>query len=411
MNKKYIEWVKSDYDIEKQDIEYVKIEGEHLRIFPLEITRLTRLLELHIPYHNLKTIPIEIKNLKILRKLILNNNKFDRMPVNICSLKNLIELDLRENNISKVPKYIKNLKKLKILILSKNELEIIPFEISYLTNLKELYIDQNNISILPLELFNLINLTCLDTSINNIISIPHEIIKLHLLEFFSCEYNNINILPIELVYLPLTIQVSISNNPFTFLQPQIINRFIDKHIIIYNDSESVHNKSIQKSLIESINYLTSRSLINNDIQELIKNDFILTNKTKEIIQEYCNNNELHSILKLSFKQLLFHVYDFILEHAMKNDILNILNIEILESENLCFIRRFTCLINTLIGYDENIKLNISENEDISNIIIVSRNYLLKNNEYNVENHKNLVIKELQQRQYNIETINVWIEYI
>ena len=46
----------------KQDIEYVFIEGEHLRFLPIEITRLTNLLELHVSYHNLTGLPKEIIN-------------------------------------------------------------------------------------------------------------------------------------------------------------------------------------------------------------------------------------------------------------------------------------------------------------------------------------------------------------
>ena len=77
----------------------------------------------------------------------------------------------------------------------------------------------------------------------------------------------------------------------------------------------------------------------------------------------------------------------------------------------CFTGRISRLVNCLNGFNDNIKINISDNEQIGNIIILIKNKLIENNEYNLETHKKLVIKNLLEKKYDMEIINEWLDYL
>ena len=67
------------------------------------------------------------------------------------------------------------------------------------------------------------------------------------------------------------------------------------------------------------------------------------------------------------------------------------------------------MVNVLNGYYEDITVNIGTNEQIGNIIVLIKEQL--GADYNVERHKELVIKELKERNYDDKIIKEWIEFI
>jgi hypothetical protein len=77
----------------------------------------------------------------------------------------------------------------------------------------------------------------------------------------------------------------------------------------------------------------------------------------------------------------------------------------------CFTGRMSRLINCLNGFDANIVINISDTEQIGNIIILIKDKLLAENNYTIELHKNIVMKELCERGYDKGIVDEWIEYI
>ena len=124
-----------------------------------------------------------------------------------------------------------------------------------------------------------------------------------------------------------------------------------------------------------------------------------------------NCDDIHGELNITFKELLLSVYDFIIRNDNKIELLKILNIEIQDSICKCFTGRLSRLINCLNGFDENIKIEISSNEQIGNIIILIKSQLENTNEYTEEKHKELVIIALKERDYSDNIINEWISYI
>ena len=140
---------------------------------------------------------------------------------------------------------------------------------------------------------------------------------------------------------------------------------------------------------------------------LIQNN-ILTEQTKRLLFEYINNNEVHSILNITFKELLKIIITIIETKSNKNDILEILNDEITDSNCKCFTGRLTRLINCLNGNDDRIIINISDKEQIGNIIILIKNNM-KN--YTINEHKLLVKNELKERGFDENIIEEYINYI
>jgi hypothetical protein len=202
-----------------------------------------------------------------------------------------------------------------------------------------------------------------------------------------------------------------------YIPPQVIrflNRIknIDK-LQVYNDSQNIHNHSIQESVNNSINNIMQQNFIINEdnIMNEILNDNILTDKCKELLLEYSSNLDFHSILLLNFKELLCHFWITINNLETKDEIKKILNIEMLDSECKCFTGRITRLVNCLNGLSDLVKINISDNQQIGNIIIIIKEQLQNNSNYTIERHKELVKNELQERGYNEIIINEWLDYI
>jgi hypothetical protein len=85
--------------------------------------------------------------------------------------------------------------------------------------------------------------------------------------------------------------------------------------------------------------------------------------------EYSKYNMYILVLNITFRDILIAVWNKILifNESVQEEIIKVLNIEMLDSECKCFTGRITRLVNVLNGFDENIRLEISENEQKSNI--------------------------------------------
>ena len=76
----------------------------------------------------------------------------------------------------------------------------------------------------------------------------------------------------------------------------------------------------------------------------------------------------------------------------------------------CFTGRISRLVNCLNGFDVNIIINISDSEQIGNIIILIKNQLIGENKYDLESHKNLVKINLLEKGYELNIIEEWLEF-
>ena len=392
-----------------------------------KINNLIQLQYLNFSYNRLILLP-EMNNLIQLKYLVLNNNQLILLP----EMNNLIQLkylNLGYNQLILLPE-MNNLIQLKYLHLDYNQLTSLP-EMNNLIKLETLYLNYNQLTSLP-EMNNLIKLNFLNLCYNQLTSLP-EMNNLIKLNFLNLDYNQLTSLPemnnlirLETLYLNYNQLTSLplyfinyrnlryfeySNNPIEYIPPQllrILNKTTQK---IYSDKQSVHNHSIQKGIQKSIEYIFSvkPNLKNEEMKQDILTNIYLDNESKSLIFEYIESKEVHSILNITFEELLLNVYSMILSSKDKEEIFKIMNSEIKDSNCKCFTGRLSRLVNCLNGFDENIKINISDNEQIGNIILLIREkYPLIDD---LDKVKEEVRKELSDRGYSAEVIDSWVEYI
>ncbi len=240
-------------------------------------------------------------------------------------------------------------------------------------------------------------------SSNQLTSLPESIGSLINLYIFYCYSNKLTSLPLSIMNCRNLKYFRYFNNPIEHISPNLL-RFLNRNKTfqnIYEDKQSVHNSSIQLSIKQSIENILKYKPIIQNLEEYISNDSILTIKSKNLLKEYFNNNDIHSLLQLTYKELCLYVFSRIEINENKEEIKKILNQELIDSEGMCFTGRISRLINCLNGFDKEINVSISDSEQIGNIISL----IMKNKE--IINKKEEIIKSLRELNYDEETINVW----
>ncbi len=132
---------------------------QKITTIPTEIAELVLLKRIILPGHHLQTLPAEIKHLHQLEWLNLYDNKIDHLPEEIGELRGLRWLFLRDNYLKTMPPSIGKLKGLIRLNLSNNHLTSLPNEIGGLPLLDELNLNNNRLTELPESIKHLKKLT------------------------------------------------------------------------------------------------------------------------------------------------------------------------------------------------------------------------------------------------------------
>ena len=135
-------------------------------------------------------------------------------------------------------------------------------------------------------------------------------------------------------------------------------------------------------------------------QQIIENK-ILTEQTQREIINYCDDKTTHSIYLITYSDLLIYVWSRIVKSENKDEIVKVLNLEIVDGLCMCFTGRLTRLLNTLVGFFSDIELQISDSEQITNIIMGLKNKFGKDQ----NQLKDAVRKELIVRHYSEIIIN------
>jgi Leucine-rich repeat (LRR) protein len=370
------------------------------------IEKLTNLEVLYC-YNNQLGSLAGIEKLTNLKVLYCHNNQLGSLA-EIENLTNLTELYCGNNQLSSLVG-IENLTNLTILYCCGNQLSSL-VGIENLTNLTELYCDVNQLdSLVGIEnLTNLRKLYCGNNQLNSLVGIEN----LTNLTTLYCDYNQLGSL-VGIENLTNLRYLYYNDNPIEHIPPNVLRRF--NRIIngqnIYTDNQNVHNHNIQESIRESIqNILKCKPTIKN-LNNLILDDNILTQNTKEILMEYLEDTSVHTILNITFGELLLYVFNRIQINEHKDEIKRILNVEMHESVYKCFTGRISRLINCLNGFDELVNIRIAGSEQISQIISVIQSKLIKEDNYSVELHKQLVNNSLKELDYDNDIINEWVNYI
>jgi Leucine-rich repeat (LRR) protein len=344
------------------------------------LEKLTNLLRLYLRSNQITEIK-GLDKLTNLAKLYLCLNKITEIK-SLDKLTNLSELYLSSNRIIEI-KGLDELTNLSIISLYSNQITEIK-GLDKLTNLSKLYLSSNKITKIK-GLDKLTNLFELSLSSNQITEVPLSIIN----------NRNLQKLYIDCAFSP------------------IIDRFLNRNTIknnktIYDDSQNVHDNHIVKSIKESIHKIMSESK-NTDLSLVLKNiidDNILDKRTKEQLVDYCHDKTVHSILNLTFDEVLCCVWQVISEHKECTEIKKILNTEMKDSMCKCFTGRLSRLVNCLNGFDSRVTIKISDTQEILNIII-----RIRNKYDNVDKQKEEIIRELSDRGFEKDIIDEYIIYL
>ncbi len=362
--------------------------GCELTSFPMELLKFKKMKVLNLSYNQLASIPPEIGQLINLQVLSLSSNQLISIPPEIGQLINIQKLYLSDNQLTSIPIELGQLVNLQELGLHNNKLTSISPEIGQLVNLKLFYLYDNQFTSIPPELGQLVNLEVLSLDDNKLTSIPPEIGQL-----------------VNLQYL------YIDNNPIDYLPPPIqrlLNR--QKHgQQVYQDKQSIHNSGIQKSFRESVNRLLYKKpelSLEKTLEEIVSSE--LSDNCKSSLVEYSSREDIHGELNITFGELLVVVWDRIRSHENKQDIYKILSQEMSDALCMCFTGRITRLVNSLSGFVPEVEIKISDNEQISNLVIVTKDKIIP---YNSDEHKALFQKEMEERGYSQEIIVEWMSYL
>lgn len=362
---------------------------------------------------NITSIPPEIENLKNLEALYLSNNNLTSLPVEFGNLQNLRELHLTRNKLTYLPVSFGNLQKLQVLHLTHNNITVFPQDLLYLENIRVLFLSYNNISTIPAEIENLKTLRTFYITNNRLAYIPPELGNITNLENLAVSYNALTYLPYEIGNLRHLSHLYVSNNPIDYIPPNIERIINGKAQGIYEDTQSVHNSTVQQSIKSSILRLisTKPAIDSKEIITSIFDDHILSDFTKRSLSEYSQNTDLISDVNVTFLDVLTAVWNRILPSEHSTAIKNVLNIEMADAECKCFTGRVSRLVNCLSGFDKDVEVKIADNEQIGNVITTVENDLKSRNTYTIELHKIIARERLTELGYTKEVVEEWIGYI
>lgn len=348
-----------------------------------ELDTLANLQVLDLQYNDINKLEGLI-NLVHLKVLLFSYNSIQQME-GLNQLVSLQELNLSNNQIRKI-EGLDRLINLKILNLSHNMIGKIE-GLDKLVNLERLYLTNNKIRKLE-GLESLVNMQILDLEYNKIreINDPSQITSfIHLTNFY---YDN------DVIVHPVIVR---------FID---IQKLKSNKLHIYNDSQNIHDNSINRNITKSVNRLMKDVPLKEVDKSELLNDLVLTVETKQLLLDYIDHKEQHTILLLTFAELFGIVWQVIQNHPDGSSIKEVLNQEMTDSICKCFTGRMNRLVNVLNGFDPRVVINITDSDAIANVIII-----LQKKYTSVMELKDAVYKELTDHGYDEAIIKEWISYI
>lgn len=392
----------------------------HIVILPPEIGNLVALTRIDVQENRIDSLPPSFEDLKNLTFVNFCGNKFRHFPDVLCKIGSLTSLYFNFNYIKKIPDAIRGLKQIDTISLCGNRICTVSPAIGNLRTLKKLDLQDNCIAELPESIGNLVELEELRISNNvHLAEIPNTIGDCRALTRIEMCENQIRRLPIEITQCTNLRSILTANNPIE-ISP-IVQRFINRnrnvlnHANLYRDGQNVHTSSIQESIKKSLISLFNDTYnVNKDtVIDHVVADRSINAKNKQLLIGYINDEkESHSTLYCTFFDAFMKVYGRIIgcvDTGRRTELYKRLNEELDDGECKCFTGRLSRMVNVLDGFFDDIRIGISENEQISNVILVLRH----KNGINLDDDMNETIKEriraeLKERGYEDDIIDVWL---
>ncbi len=274
-------------------------------------------------------------------------------------------------------------------------------------DLQVLYCSYNRLKSLE-PLSNCINLHTLQCN-NNLITLLEPLsncVNLHTLQCFQNQIRSLG----PLVHLRRLRYIDYSGNPIEIPTMQIqrmLNRIdSNRKSSIYYDNQNVHDTEIQRTVCDSV-----QNLLKDPKNDFIVDDIInssLNESTIESLIEYCHDQTIHSIHLITYQELFSLVWNRIQNSIHQSELMKILEEQIADSQCKCFTGRFNRTLSVLVGFFDDIKINISDKSRISAIILNSKDKIIP---YDAVKHKEAATKELIEAGYLEVDFKDWIDAI
>lgn len=426
-----------DSIIRLKKLKTLKINYNKLIELPKGIFKMPNLEKIDLAYNRLKDLSgiFYIDYIPKLRKLNISGNNFEKLPMALFDFTNLVKLNLNHNKIRFISDSIYQLIDLKTLYVCDNKIHLIgdglfgltnlerldlslncithiPHNIHNLIKLKYLNFNSNYITYLNDNLYNLTNLEELDLGHNKFDSITNDIIKLQNLNEINLSFNeNLEYISPNIINVRNAININIYNTPSLDLDYRIENYLRGDNITIYNDNENVHTTSMRKNVDKSIiNLLKDEYMISKEqLQFEINGTGLFTEEDLGLLNYDINNINVYMYIDeeitINYYTLLTKIWGRIInsDEEFKLELLKRFKEEITDGLKLCFVGKISRAVNILCGFFEDININISDNEQIGNIISCH----LKGRELNAELKEEL-LKILTDMNFSNELINTFL---
>lgn len=268
------------------------------------------------------------------------------------------------------------------------------------SSLKSLHCAGNELTELPELPENLEELFC---PFNNLYDLPPLPSKLVIL---NCYENNINEMP-DITHCDNIREVIIDRYTIYGVQAEMT---INIRQTFYQDKHNVHDREVQKSMIDAVVQLRELSAKHPDykfnVEEVFQDQRLSEASIKALTKLFQNEDMLCSI-GLNYQQVFILIWSII--HQDDNAV-SILNSELPEISSVCLVGAITSTINCLSGLYVNV--SITDKQQIGNFIIHHiRKMPADFTDDELLSFKQMCITELSQQGYELDVINEYLDVL
>ena len=141
-------------------------------------------------------------------------------------------------------------------------------------------------------------------------------------------------------------------------------------LTVYDDKQNVHDAHIHETVIRSIGNLMKDPRPVFTISML--NGSGLSLSTISLLTQFCKDTTRHSSHRITYCELLGYVWARIIKSVHKAELLKILEEQVTEAADKCLTGKFTRTLSVLVGFYEDIMIEISDSSRIGAIILAVR---------------------------------------
>jgi hypothetical protein len=372
------------------------------------------------------TLPENLEQLNADNNFITKINKFPS-TLNYISLEfnELIELPELPSNLQTI--HVANNRLVKLPKLPEGLNSLCCHDNPYLTELPDL---PQSLEYLCLSGCGLTRLPKLPGGLKSLHCAGNELIELPelpegLQELF-CPFNNLQ----ELPRLPSSLIVlncyenNITEMPDISHCDNLREALIDRYIFFgahaeillgtnqtfYEDAHNVHDREIQKSMIDAVaqlRELSSKYPYYKFNQEEVYQDKRLSEQSLQALDKLFQNEDILMSIGLNYQQVFILVWSVI---RQDDNAVSILNTELPEIGSVCLVGAITSTINCLSGIYVNV--SITDKQQIGNFIIHHVKKLSKDiSEDQLSSFKQMCITELSHQGYDQNVIQEYLDVL